>query len=130
MKAVAEMSMQEAIEQALLVMLVTDRFDEEQVRDEFVSYGGSLWDAGGAWLEIKYSGKKPTTKDGLTAQLVAEYGGEGQGEDFWVVISLADEATTRYFRMDGWYASYDGGELDGEPYEVRPQERVVTFYEK
>jgi hypothetical protein len=31
--------------------------------------------------------------------------------------------------MDGWYASYNGGELDGEVSEVTPVERVVTFYE-
>lgn len=129
MSTVAEMSMQEAIEKAVTLLLVTDSYDEESIREEFAEYNG-LWESGNAWQEVKYSTPKEVTVDGLTAKTVAEYGGEGQGDDYWLVISLADETATRYFRMDGWYASYSGGELDGDPYEVRPQEKVITVYEK
>lgn len=58
------------------------------------------------------------------------YGGEGQGEDYWVVVKVtAEDGTERFFRMDGWYQSHSGGELDGEPYEVKPTPRTVVFYE-
>lgn len=46
------------------------------------------------------------------------FGGEGQGDDYWVVVKLDD----RYFRVDGYYSSWDGGELDGELEEVVPKE--------
>jgi hypothetical protein len=80
------------------------------------------------WKSVKYEGGK-YTKDGLTADRVAEYGGEGDGDQYWVVISISDGTTTRYFRKDGYYASYDGGYLDGDTREVKPAERLVVFYE-
>lgn len=47
-------------------------------------------------------------------EYVDSYGGEGSGDEYWVVFKLGEQL----FRVDGYYASYDGGELDGEPYEV------------
>ncbi len=35
-----------------------------------------------------------------------------------------------YIRMDGYYASYDGSEWDGEFHEVKPVVKEVTFYEE
>ena len=69
------------------------------------------------------------TRDGWTGKLVASHGGEGEGDQYWMVISLSDGTSTRFFRKDGWYASYDGGYLDGETYEVKPQEKVITVFE-
>lgn len=46
------------------------------------------------------------------------YGGEGCGDDYWVVVKLND----RYFRVSGYYDSWNGGELDGELEEVIPKE--------
>jgi hypothetical protein len=86
------------------------------------------FDDSGTWGEIKYEGKSGT-RDGFTAKLEAEHGGEGQGDQYWVVISLSDGTSTRYFRRDGWYASYSGGSLDGDTTEVRPAEKVVVVYE-
>jgi hypothetical protein len=80
------------------------------------------------WEHAKYEGDEGT-RDGLTAKVEAQYGGEGQGDQFWLVISISDGLVTRYFRSDGWYASYDGGYLDTETFEVKPQERLVKFYE-
>lgn len=82
------------------------------------------------WNYLKYEAdkKKDYTFDGLTSKLVAEYGGEGQGDEYWVVISVSDGKTTRYFRKDGHYASYYGGELDGYTAEVQPKEKVITVY--
>lgn len=58
-----------------------------------------------------------------------QYGGEGQGDTLYIVISLSDGTNTRYFRKDGFYASYDGSTWDGDFREVTPVERTVTFYE-
>jgi hypothetical protein len=54
------------------------------------------------------------------------YGGEGQGDDYWVVFQAGDQ----YFRVNGYYASYDGGELDGEVEEVEPHEVTVTEWRR
>jgi hypothetical protein len=59
-------------------------------------------------------------------EYVEDYGGEGSGDDYWVVFKIGDQ----FFRKDGWYASYDGGELDGELYEVKPTKVSVTEYQK
>lgn len=61
---------------------------------------------------------------------VDSYGGEGRGDDYWVVVKVTSEdGTERYFRRNGWYASHYGGELDGPTVEVRPAQKVVTVYE-
>jgi hypothetical protein len=53
----------------------------------------------------------------------------GEGDRYYLVVSVSDGNTIRYFRKDGYYASYDGGYLDGEVQEVSPVERVVVYYE-
>jgi hypothetical protein len=60
---------------------------------------------------------------------VENFGGEGKGDSRWVVFSFADATGTKYFRKDGYYASYDGSTWDGEFREVTPRQRQVTFYE-
>lgn len=147
MTTLAEMSMEEASGRALAIMLVgafeeykekyakdsTETWQEHLIsqydldEDEDFSFAG-LADNSSAWQEVKYEGAEHTL-DGFTAKRVAEYGGEGEGDQYWVVISLSDGEVTRYFRKDGWYASYDGGELDGDTSEVRPAEKTVVVYE-
>ena len=58
---------------------------------------------------------------------VAEYGGEGKGEDYWLVAYF--EKYDVYIRIDGWYTSYEGSNFDGDPYIVEPKEKVVIVYE-
>lgn len=63
------------------------------------------------------------------AHLVEQYGGEGQGEQYWFVFKLVTDPHERYFKVDGYYASYDGGYYD-EIYEVFPKQVTVTQYEQ
>lgn len=60
--------------------------------------------------------------------MVAEHGGEGQGDEYWVVAYF--KKFDAYVRVDGYYTSYDGGYLDGSPYFVAPVEKTVIVYNK
>lgn len=65
-----------------------------------------------------------------TAKEVDRYGGEGQGDDLWVVFKVepADGSDVRYFRKSGYHQSHDGSYFDGELEEVVPFEKTVTDY--
>lgn len=101
--------------------------DADELDENEVEASHNL-DLAGVWQSLMNEGKEGT-KDGWTGKVEAEYGGEGQGDQYWMVISVSDGNTTRYFRRDGWYASYDGGYLDGDTYEVKPQEKTIVVYE-
>jgi ribosomal protein S3AE len=77
----------------------------------------------------KYS--LPVEFHGRLLELVeSDTGGEGHGEDIHMVFKTTDvDGTEQYWRKEGCYTSYDGSEWDGDFREVRPVERVVTFYE-
>lgn len=62
--------------------------------------------------------------------VVASYGGEGKGEDWWKVFHFVDHDV--YIRIDGYYQSYDGVNFyDGWDCckEVKPVEKTITVYE-
>lgn len=94
-------------------------------------YGGLDYDTEGedGWSLFKYEEINDVPTDLGTISVVATYGGEGQGDDYWVVVKISNADGERYFKRCGYYQSYSGGELDGPTYEVTPVERVVTFYE-
>lgn len=63
------------------------------------------------------------------AEMAAEYGGEGEGTKYWVVVKVTfPDGTERYFRKDGYYISYGGADLDGPMREVFPREETVTVF--
>lgn len=63
------------------------------------------------------------------AVYVDGHGGEGQGDEYWFVFSVTDEAgDVRLFRRNGWYASYSGSELDGPTDEVVEAQQMITVY--
>lgn len=76
---------------------------------EFVneSYGEEV-------LEIPY-------KDSvITLTCKEQFGGEGQGDSYWVVFSCLYNEKERFYKVDGWYASYSGHEFyDYSPVEVK-----------
>lgn len=65
---------------------------------------------------------------GIKYEHVDHYGGEGEGEDYWTVYKFTKDGKTVYLKWQGWYRSYNGSEFD-YVFEVKPVERVVTFYE-
>lgn len=63
------------------------------------------------------------------AVIVDEFGGEGQGDQYWLVFKVTEaDGTERLFRRNGWYASYSGGEYDGPTEEVQPVQKTITVY--
>lgn len=63
--------------------------------------------------------------------IMTKGGGEGDGEEYFIVFALVINAEIQsYWKIPGWYQSYQGGELTVEDtFEVRPVQRTVTFYE-
>lgn len=76
--------------------------------------------------ELKWGSAR---KDGLelpnigTLNLVESFGGEGQGDQYWLIFSLGDQL----FKLDGWYASFDGGYYE-RILEVEAKEVTKTVY--
>lgn len=60
-----------------------------------------------------------------------QYGGEGQGDIYFVVLSLEKNGQKKYIKLDGWYASYAGHEFNDiyNPYEVKQVEKVIKVWE-
>ena len=93
---------------------------EEVVQDFFESSWWSL-----LWDEEVYE------IPGLgTVKHVDSHGGhEGAGEEMWVVFSVTDGDVSRIFRKDGYYASWDGSDWDGDFREVKPKLKTITVWE-
>lgn len=65
--------------------------------------------------------------EGAAVRLVDNFGGEGQGSDFWVVFSVEKDGVVRYVKNDGWYSSYEGGNFDrADGVEVFPYKETST----
>lgn len=60
---------------------------------------------------------------------VEQYGGEGQGDEIWAVYKVNEDGVDKYYKVEGWYASYEGASYS-EYYEVEPKQVVVTKYMK
>ena len=66
---------------------------------------------------------------GITVDFVDNFGGEGQGDDYWSVYSFTDGDNVVYVQFDGWYASYNGSDYS-EWFFVESKEVVVTQFLK
>jgi hypothetical protein len=60
-------------------------------------------------------------------EMVEEFGGEGQGDDYYAVYHFIDHDV--YIKFQGWYASHRGSEYE-EMYEVRPEQVTKTEYNR
>lgn len=64
---------------------------------------------------------------GVVCRYEDNYGGEGQGDDYWSVYSFARGDEKIYVQFNGWYASYNGAEFN-EWFFVEPKERVIAVW--
>lgn len=76
----------------------------------------------------------PRTVKGLgTVKVVDHFGGEGQGDDYYLVFEVTPpddvDGPVRYFKMNGYHRSFDGSYYDGPFVEVRSVRKLVTVYE-
>lgn len=58
---------------------------------------------------------------------IDSYGGEGQGNDYWMVLEIEFSDRVKCFELSGYYASYDGGYYE-DIKEVKPVDKVVTVW--
>jgi hypothetical protein len=65
--------------------------------------------------------------------LVDQHGGEGQGDQYWIVVRLTQGDVSRTFKKEGWYASHHGHEFDGfnsDTFsEVSQVQKTITVWE-
>ena len=72
--------------------------------------------------------QKKLLDEGINYKLVANYGGEDCGVDYWKVYLFYRETEKVYIKFDGWYYSYDGATYD-KWWFAEPKEKIVTVYE-
>lgn len=68
--------------------------------------------------------------EGHTFTREEQYGGEGKGDEYWVVFSVSKDDEKRFYKIPGWYSSGYGSEL--EPYntfEVKPEQKTIIVWE-
>lgn len=116
--------------------------DARQVRDlmldwkyEYTNYlGDSDFRDIDCWYEWEELEGETVAVPGLgLVEVVENFGGEGQGEHMHLVFKVEHSGewpSVKYYKVDGYYSSYGGSEWDGNLYEVKPVQRMVTFYEK
>lgn len=68
------------------------------------------------------------TDSSVVCQHEDNYGGEGQGDDYWSVYAFTWGDEKVYVKFSGWYASYNGAEFT-EWFFVEPKEKVITVFE-
>lgn len=81
----------------------------------------------GLWEDEYYASARVYDTELLPDVTVVDtkIGTEGGGEYIYIVFKIGD----RHFKKEGYYASYDGSNWDGDFQEVTPIERTVVFYE-
>jgi len=82
----------------------------------------SIMDFNGDMFQEYYNNAE---NDTYNIELTKEFGGyEGAGEDTWLVFCLTYKETDEkvYFRLQGWYNSWDSTEWQNEPKIVQPVE--------
>lgn len=83
--------------------------------------------------EILYGDNHPLSyNNGWTFDLEEHFGGEGDGDSYWCVLSLSiDGEEDTYWKFEGYYQSYNGSEIDFEdPISVERGEKTITVWNK
>jgi hypothetical protein len=109
-----------------------DGYDDAEDNVYTSDYGDNVsW---GAVEELFWSYRDPKVEKevgGSKVTLQEQHGGEGEGDEYWLVFRVENsDGSEQFFRVDGYYASYDGTSWDGAQLrEVNAVPRTVVFYE-
>lgn len=103
----------------------------EEVRQEILAWVNN--DKEGQWDDVFYcEGQVYTGSDVLRYICVLEcFGGEGKGDHTHIVLKALsmDEGDLYFYKIDGFYSSWDANPWDGELVHVQPVQKLVTVYE-
>ena len=67
--------------------------------------------------------------EGYTFTLVEQHGGEGSGDDYWMVFSVSKDDEKSYFKIPGYYSSDCGCILCWrKTVEVKPIQKTITVW--
>lgn len=143
-KTVAEMTVEEGLEFAVRTFLVHGWdgtyyndwkavvVDEGQDEDFEDSEYYSFLEEGGVWTAFEeYTDRDTHLAGGITVKFEGDHNsGVAVGNSaYFVILSLEDSTGKRFFKRDGYYSSYEGGNLaDGTSHEVYPQAKLVTVW--
>jgi hypothetical protein len=104
-------------------------YDVQDIRDLLTDdandIGAPAWIGDWMWMDDQYT----MVADLGFVSLVKREGGEGHGENAVMVFKIQSGDTTRWFRLEGGYSSYDGFDWDGPFKETFPQVKEITVYE-
>ena len=81
---------------------------------------GKYWEGGTEFTEACRSAEINYSQED-------NFGGEGQGDDYWSVYSFTNGTDVVYVKFNGWYASYSGSEFS-EWFFVEPKKVEVVKY--
>ncbi|ANA86354.1 hypothetical protein BH762_gp011 [Gordonia phage OneUp] len=85
-----------------------------------------------AWDRVEsriYFGDKSIETEFGTIHKADDFGGEGMGDQYYLVVSVTDDAgNVRYFKRCGYHRSHDGSYLDGPTLEVEPVQQTITVW--
>lgn len=92
--------------------------------DEVIKENDLIWED---LEDVLYS--KSTELPQGTLTFVDQFGGEGQGDTYWIIVKLTEpDGTETFYRRNGWYQSHYGYELDGPTDIVEQAEKVITVW--
>jgi hypothetical protein len=68
--------------------------------------------------------------DGHLFSFVEQYGGEGMGDEYWIVFSVEFDGEKKFYKIPGWYQSHHGSEMDtSSTHEVHKVEKTIMVWE-
>ena len=77
---------------------------------------------------LEHSGKEVDV-DGYTFKQEEQYGGEGLGDEYWVVFSVSKDEEKEFYKIPGWYSSGNGSELEPEnTFKVKSEEKIINVW--
>lgn len=83
----------------------------QQLREELANhYGGDI-----EWYDLQWDVQRRDeglSLESLTLKFVHQEGGEGEGSTYFYVFSTGEDEDEQLWRVDGYYASWDGVTYD------------------